>query len=94
MSELTEINEIVKRRYETGAYGNAHFKMPRSLWDDLRASMPPAEPEPDWRRAIGNPLGDFLSIPIVVDDTLPSGTWRLVDSSTGEVLHEGRSDVQ
>lgn len=92
MADLTGMTEIVRHRFETGEYGNAHFKMPRSLWDEMCAAAPPMAPEPAWRRALSSPLGDLLAIPVVVDDTLPPGTWRLVDSSTREILYEGRSE--
>jgi hypothetical protein len=82
------INAIVKRRWETGAYGNAHFRLPDDLYRELRESSPP--PKPSYLH--GGPLGNLLSIPVVLDEELPPGVWRLVDNSTKEILFEGSAD--
>lgn len=87
-ADLTEINAIVKHRYQTGAYGNAHLKMPRPLWDDVCATAPTPKPEPAWWPG---GLDALFGIPIVVDDTLPPGMWRLVDNTTREILQEGKA---
>lgn len=80
------ITEIVRRRYTTGEYGGTHFRMPSALWAELRETVPPPGPEP----LFGGPrLDQLLAIPIVVDDELPAGTWRLVDTATKAVLFEG-----
>ena len=36
-------------------------------------------------------LGDIFGVPVVVDSDLPERTWRFVNPTTGEVLHEGRT---
>jgi len=74
--------DIVRNRYETGAYGNAHLVMARATM----LSQPRGEQQPSWLR---NPLGDLLSIPVVVDDAMAVGAWRLVDNGSGETIHEG-----
>lgn len=35
-----------------------------------------------------DPVNTLLSLPVVVDDSLPEGTWRLVGPD-GKILHEG-----
>lgn len=88
--DLAELTEIVKRRYETGEYGHAHLKVTPTILDEMRRRTPPPDPDAYIRRILyGGPLGDLMSIPVVVDDELPPGTWRLVDNSTGETLRAG-----
>lgn len=91
MSDFSEINAIVKRRYETGEYGNAHFKVPVELLDEMRrhvkTSKPGSYPMP---HLPGYSIGDLMGIPVLVDEDLPEGMWRLVDNSTGAVVHEAR----
>lgn len=80
-----EIKAIVKHRYETGAYGNAHFRMPSALWAEMRESAPP-RPAP----LFGGPaLDQLLAIPILVDEDLPARAWQLVDNTSKDVLFEG-----
>lgn len=80
---LDLIRAIVEKRWETGAFGTAHFLMPRDLLDQM------PRPEPDATPRLPDPFGDLLSIPIVVDDSLPAGAWRLVDTITKETLFTG-----
>ena len=84
MSDTPEptLTDIVRTRYETGAYGNTHLAMAHATM----LSQPRGEPQPPWLR---NPLGDLLSIPVAVDDAMPAGAWRLVDNGSGETIHEG-----
>lgn len=84
MDDLAEITAIVKRRYETAEYGNAHLRVTSTLAAEMREQVLSARPRPVWRLA---QLDDLLAIPIVVDDDqLPDGTrWALVDN-TGEIL--------
>jgi hypothetical protein len=93
MSDLTEINEIVKRRYLTGDYGNAHLKVALNVWTEMRATVPSSGPS-DGQPHLANPgrLGDILGIPVLVDHQLPPAMWRLVDNSSGNTLAEGRTD--
>lgn len=79
---MTTIKEIVKRRYESGAYGNAHFRMRREDFDVLPR-------EPIRREFRPDPVGDLLSIPVVTDERLPAGQWRLIDNTTEDVLFMG-----
>jgi hypothetical protein len=50
------------------------------LWDNLGKVPAPTQPH--------DPINALLSLPIVVDDSLPEGTWRLVGPD-GTILHEG-----
>lgn len=88
MSGFAEIDALVKRRYLTGDYGNAHLKVTPRLWGRMRADIP-SSGTGDTPRLGQQALGDILGIPIVVDFQLPPSAWRLVDNSTGRVLHEG-----
>jgi hypothetical protein len=85
--DLTRITEIVRERYESGTYGNAHFKVARSVVDEMRQHVPTPKPG-----TYGVPLfpgysiGDLTGIPVLVDDALPTDQWQLIDNSTGVVL--------
>jgi hypothetical protein len=83
------IHAIVKSRWETGAYGDVHFVMPEATW----TSMPRPEPDPSAMPTFGlpDPMRALLSIPIVRDDSMPAGSWKLVTNSTKDVRHEGGS---
>ncbi len=90
--DLTAIPRIVRDRHTTGSYGSAHFRLNPTLADDMRSQTPPPSlREPAW---LGNPIGDLLSIPVRVDNTLPPDTWRLVDTLTGALLFEGTAPVR
>jgi len=86
--QFTEINRIVKHRYETGAYGSAHFRMTSAMREAARM-LPKPPPRMAWETS---PLDSLLSIPIVVDDDLSDDEWRLVDTHTEEILFRGGSD--
>lgn len=78
---MTTIKDIVKRRYESGAYGNAHFRMRPEDFDAILRTIR-REFRPD-------PVTDLLSIPVVTDERLPAGQWRLIDNTTEDVLFMG-----
>jgi hypothetical protein len=84
------VSAIVKRRYETGEFGNVHFKVTPAILAEMKRSAPAPEPEthtPPWSPGYG--IGALTGISVLVDEGLPEGTWRLVDNSTGAVVHEG-----
>lgn len=87
MSRFDEINAIVKCRYETGAYGRAHFKMTSPFWEAVRGVIP--KPTPARMPWGPPPLDALLAIPIVIDDDLTGDEWRLVDTHTEEILFRG-----
>lgn len=72
---LAELSAIARERYETGAYGDCHLRVASDVLDLMRELTPR---EPDWR---GGAVGSLMAIPIVVDDALPAGVWRLVRCS-------------
>lgn len=85
------MTDIVRRRFETGEFGHAHFAIGAALRDHLLATAPRSDPKP---YAIPpNPLGDLLSIPLVAVEEIAGMTWQLRDNSTGEVLHQGVGDA-
>jgi hypothetical protein len=50
------------------------------LWENLGKMPAPTQAH--------DPVNALLSLPVVVDDSLPEGTWRLVGPD-GTILHEG-----
>jgi hypothetical protein len=92
MPEPTTLTDIVRRRYETGEYGNAHFAMSSATVTAIREPTPKTEFKPP--AYLGGRFGDLLSIPVRVDETLPEGAWRLVDNSTGDVIVESPEPVK
>jgi hypothetical protein len=79
------INEIVKTRYETGAYGDAAFRLSQATFDRLKSLAPP--PETSVYPSPARPFGSLLDIPILIDESLPAGVWQLRDFN-GEVLYD------
>lgn len=90
MSEdrFAEVTAIVKRRYETGEYGSAHFRMTSTFWDAVRAVLPKPQRRMPWE---SSPLDPLLSIPVMVDDDMGDDEWRLVDIYTEEIVFRGGS---
>jgi hypothetical protein len=87
-----EITALVKRRYETGEYGSAHFLLARDAWDQARsAATASVEPAPPWRP---DPITSLLSIPVRVDEDLPPGEWRLIENGTDKILFRGLIDFR
>lgn len=86
------IGAILKRRWETGEFGNTHFRLPAADFDKIKASTPkPSEPRPDW--APESAMQKLMGIPIVIDDSLPPNSWKLVNTQDpSEVLAEGTVD--
>lgn len=80
--DLEGVTAIVKHRYETGAYGNAHLAMSAATLTAFCALAPPAPP----RMPTYGSIGDLLAIPIRVDEDLPDGAWRPIDNSSGDVI--------
>jgi transposase len=88
-SHVDELTAIVRHRYETGAYGSAHFRITSALWEAVRTLLPkPAPPPMPWERPSLDPL---LAIPIVLDDDMDGDAWRLVDIYSDEILFRGGS---
>jgi hypothetical protein len=86
------LDDIVRQRYETGAYGNAHIRMHRAGWEHALATWPkPGPPPPIWSPE--HALTQLLSVPIVLDDSMPLGQWQLVDNTTDDVITEGTFDA-
>lgn len=84
--DWTELDNLVKHRYETGAYGNAHLALSTSAWTAMRArDLPKPKPKLPWEPD----LMQLLGIPMVVDDDLPDDEWRLVDNTTKQALRSG-----
>jgi hypothetical protein len=88
-----QITAIVKHRWETGDYGHAHFRVTTGVNATMRAQVPPSASRPGdaWSPPLGQ-LSDLMAIPVVIDDTLEAGQWKLVDNSTSEVLRVGQID--
>lgn len=86
LPEQPTMTDIVRRRFETGEFGRAHFTVTPAMREHLLTLAP--DPKPF---AIPGTIGltELLGIPLVVDESLPDGTWQLRDNSTGEVLFVG-----
>lgn len=80
---MSDLTELVKRHYETGCYGTARLRMRQSTFGELKHAHQAPSFSPF------DSLGQLMSIPIVVDEEVPDGEFRLVDNSTGEILATG-----
>lgn len=94
------MKEIMRRRYDFGEFANTHILMgPSELghvrrWSEAlerrsealeRRSFKP-DPMLDPQRAMHQMMG----IPVVVDESMPEDTWKLVSNRDhSKVLHEG-----
>lgn len=81
---VTTLHDIVKRHHETGCYGAAHLRMGQSVLDETKRTHP-SSPSAD-------PLALLMAIPVVVDEGIPGGEWRLVDTASGAILAIGWPD--
>lgn len=90
---MITMTDIVRTRYQTGAYGGTHFRLAAATQDQIRATTPSTTPRPAWMPA-PDLMSQYLSIPIVLDETVPVGHWRLVDDADPEtVVAEGTLDT-
>lgn len=89
---MTSLTDIARHRYQTGEYGNAHIQMCTQDWHNTRTARPAPTPPPAWSPEY-DPMAQLLSIPIVLDESVPAGRWRLVDNSTRDVITEGTFDA-
>lgn len=84
--DWSELDALVKERYETGAHGGCHIAVPDELWLAIQArDLPRPAPKPAW----APDLGQLLGLPIVLDADLGEGEWRLVESTTRRVVKSG-----
>lgn len=82
------LTELTKRRYETGDYGGTHLRMRRADVEWMK-SPAPVVPPPAWMPTVPDPFSQLMAIPVVFDDDVPAGTWRLVDNTTGALVEDG-----
>lgn len=83
---MSALSEIARKRYETGAYSNSHLRMTRAALAALCEQIPPPP-------TFGlNPLGQLMSIPIRIDESVPAGEWQLADNALDAVIRTGRID--
>lgn len=78
---LADLIDIVRERHETGAYGNCHLQVHPTVLERMKAATAPPErtPEPAWASGgWADAWKRLLAIPIVIDDTLPGGAWKLI----------------
>jgi hypothetical protein len=84
---VERIKFLVRERYETGAYGDCHFRMaPDALQATKDAAARPSE-EPSYSGAYDGAIGTLLGIPVLSDPDLAPGSWRLVRLN-GEVVEQ------
>lgn len=89
---MNQLTALIRHHHATGAYGRAHLTMhPVDLAEMMATAAKPERP------AFFDPTASLIpltGLPLVRDEDLPPGTWRLVHNSTGEVLREGTMDEQ
>ncbi|HEY4375765.1 MAG TPA: hypothetical protein VGM93_01345 [Acidimicrobiales bacterium] len=84
---LADLTRLARERYE-GQHGDAHLRVHPGVWDLMRRDVPAKTPEP-FGGLFANPFAQLVGLPIVVDDDLPPGDWRLVAIGDGEVRQGG-----
>ena len=88
---LAGIRRIVRERWENPQlHADVHFRINPADLDTIRSGSATAPPRQPWEPA---PLGDLLAIPIVLDDEVPAGRWRLaVNAKDADGNHEVREE--
>lgn len=84
---IERLTAIARERYETGAHAGTHLVIAPSVRPALFARHPESNPAP-W-----DPSGAFarlVAIPVVVDEAVPPGGWRLVRDDDRSVVESGR----
>jgi hypothetical protein len=83
---VTNLDDLVRERYETGAHGGTHLVVA----PDVVESMPRKPRPPVWAPHHAEAVIDgLLGIPILVDQDMGPGAWRLVDTATKKTLRWG-----
>lgn len=87
------VHEIMRRRYYFGEYANACMLMNADEFAHVRRWSPAESPtqllSPDAA------FQQLMGIPIVVDQSVPYDTWRLVNEKDhSQVIHEGRLSAE
>lgn len=89
--DLGPLTALTKERYETGAYGGCHLVIAADVLEAVRLTAPVEPPSRlDFALGFAAPMQALLGIPIVVDELLEPGHWRLVETLTREIRREGR----
>ncbi len=78
------LTRLVREHYESGRHGDAHLILSAETCTALPRSAPPSP-----FALPPSPFALLLGIPIVVDDRLQPGEWRLVGNAEGEVRECG-----
>lgn len=93
---LPGIRRIVRERWENPQlHGDAHFRINPADLDTIRSGSTTPPPRQPWGPM---PLDALLAIPIVLDDQVPAGRWRLAANAKDadgnhEIRDEGALDA-
>lgn len=84
------IDSILRHHYCTGIYGHTHFLVSAEVLDVMSSEWREKQP-PTYEFDFG---ARTMSIPVILDTTLAPGHWRLVNTSTKDVIHAGKLSLE
>ena len=87
MRSTEQLDALVREAWATGEHGDAHLRIHPDTVEALKAWRRP-RPVPAWRQE--HALANLTAIPIVDDDSVPVGMWRLVENADGHTRRTGR----
>jgi len=93
----SRLTQIARENHETGVHGQRYLAMTTATFDALIKRWPGDSGQrladqsglPYVGTVFGGSLVDLNAILVVADDSLPVGTWRLVDTATGDMIEQG-----
>jgi hypothetical protein len=81
---LDRLTEILKERHDTGAHGDTFISMSSGTFN----AQPKRKQDPI-DVLIGSDLSGLFGIPVVINDDLSFGTWKLINITTKNVIEMG-----
>lgn len=91
---FARLNEIIRDHHYTGAYAGCILRVHPDVHTAIVATSTPSTPAPSWSPP-RDPMKALFGIPIVIDNTLLAGSWRLMRAIyTGEVPRRVEVEVE
>lgn len=79
------LTEFLRAEYHNPTHGDCHLRVSGATQTALRASLAPRPPRPEWQPAS---YAEMVGTPVVIDDAVPLGRWRLVRNADPDEVVE------
>lgn len=87
--DLGPLTDIARHHHETDEYRDALLVVAGDVLEAMRRDHA-APPKPPWAMTIPDLAAPLRpSIPLIVDEELPAGAWRLIDRTSKDVIRDG-----